>query len=159
MTQFFKDKNYEFPCIIIEQGRPIISDGNTGAPLKLTEQIIDELAQKTGILTGKWLIHIGKKRVDDFWNKIQDLIEENSIFHNAKVSTIAHPWKKEDTHVICVYTKNYLDKNKVIEARNKLRNIGKNEKIRYKPDIYTYLGIYSDTKEKFGLKKATRYYF
>ncbi|TFF85137.1 MAG: hypothetical protein EU551_04580, partial [Promethearchaeota archaeon] len=49
IVKFFKDKGYDFPCTIIENGKPIISDGNTGAALQLNEELIDELAVEINI--------------------------------------------------------------------------------------------------------------
>lgn len=51
---------------------------------------------------------------------------------------------REGQHVICVYVSNYLDLEDVDELRRLLREEGGVRwKIGFKPDVYTYLGIYA----------------
>jgi hypothetical protein len=63
---------------------------------------------------------------------------------SAKVSTAAKD-PPEKPHVICVYTRNYLDLDDVKRVRGTMRNLGFTEPLCYKPDLYTYLNIYTGT--------------
>jgi len=57
-------------------------------------------------------------------------------------------------HVICVYTKNYLDVDDVKRVREGLRRVGFTKKLKYKPDAFTYCDVYA--KNKWGIP-ASRY--
>ena len=65
-----------------------------------------------------------------------------------KVATT--PGKDGHSRVICVYTKNFLDKEDVMNVHAQLRHLGCTETIYYKPDIYTTYGIYASNK--YGIK-------
>lgn len=65
----------------------------------------------------------------------------------AKVST-REPKKK--THVICVYTEDFTNEEQVRAVEKGLRKVGIAAEMRYKPDVYTTLGIYR--KNPWGLK-------
>ena len=103
---------------------------------------LDELAKKSGVLIGKWLIHRDKSEIDYVWKIIAKSTFKGELGTSAKVSTAM---KKSRRHVICVYTENYLDLEDVMRVREKLRQLGFTEELCYKPDIYTYLGIYYRT--------------
>jgi len=49
-------------------------------------------------------------------------------------------------HLICVYTEDYTDIEDVIRVERELRSLGITEALFYKPDIYTYLNIYSNNR-------------
>lgn len=154
---FLKKKGYENPSFGLDPNRRmILVDNKTSVALELNETLIDEIAQKTGLLSGKWLIFVQKKRVDGIWEKIWELANEEKVW-GAKVSTSVHPWASRGKHVICVYTMNYLDEEDIMRVRETLRDIGIESRLYYKPDIYTLLGIYSDNKESFNLRRTTRY--
>lgn len=121
---------------------------------KLSAEVIDELAKHVGLISGKWLIYAERKNVDRVWRRIKKLWKKKKIW-SAKVSTATEPPQKP--HVICVYTKDYLDEKDVMKVLEELRDIGIEDRLTYKPDIYTMLGIYYDTKDLFGLPKASRY--
>lgn len=126
----------------------------SGDILKLSEEIIDKFAKKMDITSGKWVIFPPKEEVDEAWESIKELAEENKI--DAKVSTKKQVGEKGH-YVICVYTENYLDKEKTMEIREELRKKGFTETLYYKPDLYSILRIYHKTAKKFGLKGASRY--
>ncbi len=118
----------------------------------LSQEIIDELAKHIGLLSGKWQIYVERENVDEIWRKVKRLCEEKKIWQ-VKVSTAG----SGKSPVIIVYTKNYFDEKDVMAARRELRNIGIEERLYYKPDIYTMLGIYSDNKSLFGISKISKY--
>ena len=157
VIKFLKKNGYPHPDFELDsKGRMILIDKKTDKPLKLTEILIDEIAKKTDLLSGKWLIYVYREHVDKLWDEIEKLVDEGKIW-SAKVSTSAHPWTSKGKHVICVYTKNYLDEQDVMKTREVLRQIGIENRLTYKPDIYTLLGIYSDNKKSFKLNRVTRY--
>lgn len=157
VIKFLEKKGYENATFWLDskQGM-ILVDGETGKPLEMSEKLIDEIAKKMGLLSGKWLIFIQREYVDELWDKIVKLANEDKIW-SAKISTLVHPWASRGKHVFCVYTKNYLDKEDVMRVREILKEIGVESKLSYKPDIYTLLGIYSDNKERFNLNRIARY--
>lgn len=53
-----------------------------------------------------------------------------------------------DLHVTCVYTKNYLDMDDVKRVRQGLRSLGFTKQLKYKPDAFTYCGVYAKNKWK-----------
>lgn len=157
VIKFLKRKGYEDPSFWLDaKQRMILIDRKTGKPLEMNESLIDEIAEKMGLLSGKWLIFIQTEHADELWSKIEKLTNEDKIW-SAKISTLVHPLASRGKHVVCIYTKNYLDKQDVMKVREILGEIGVEGSLSYKPDIYTVLGIYSDNKESFSLKRVTRY--
>lgn len=57
---------------------------------------------------------------------------------------------KQKTHVICVYTEDFTNEEQVRVVEKGLRKIGITAEMRYKPDVYTTLGIYRNNP--WGLK-------
>ena len=111
--------------------------------LDLTQENIDLLAKRTNLTTCIWLIFRPELQIDEVWLKIANAIIRGQLgtVLSAKVSTTP----KEENHVICIYSEDYLDEAAVMKVRDRLRALGIEEPIFYKPDIYTYLGIYSGT--------------
>ncbi|MHA1665414.1 MAG: putative phosphothreonine lyase domain-containing protein [Candidatus Njordarchaeales archaeon] len=109
-------------------------------PFQLTPENIIEAAKLTNIKTGKWLIFVNENMVDELWEIVakKTLLGEFNHIFRAKVST--PPQKK---YLIAVYTKDFLDMDDLMGAREELKEIGVKWKIKYKPDIYTLLDIYS----------------
>ena len=107
--------------------------------IHLTVEKLDELARKSGIIIGKWLIYRNDSEVDDVWKRIAKSTFNGELGVSAKVSTAMQNNRR---YVICVYTSNYLDLEDVMRVREKLELLGFTEKLCYKPDIYTYLNIY-----------------
>ena len=81
-------------------------------------------------------------RIDDTWGKIAGAIMTKMYGVSAKVSTAGQQYR---SYVICVYTQNYLDTVDVQRVRSVLSSLGFRESLCYKPDLYTYLDIYSGT--------------
>lgn len=114
----------------------------TGQPI--APSIVDAIARRFQLVTGKWMLFCPHASVDVVWRAVARAVNRKALGPSAKVSTIdQEPPGKE--HVICVYTRDYTnrdDTNRAACALNEaLRGIWQGT-IRYKPDIYTYLGIY-----------------
>ena len=54
--------------------------------------------------SGKWLIFVSPRNVDEVWEKIKKAVEEGKLGDEAKVSV-----GKRKSHVICVYTYDWTD--------------------------------------------------
>jgi hypothetical protein len=133
-----------FSSKVSEDGRSLWLTLEKGRyEVSLTVEAIDNLALKTGILGGKWLVYRSRGEIDSSWLTIARATFEETLGIGAKVSTAEEDTAKR--HVICVYTRNYLDLDDVKRIRGLLRDMGFTESLCYKPDIYTYLDIYSGT--------------
>lgn len=120
--------------------------------IPVKEEAIDQLARESGLVVGKWLIYSSPKSVNDVWKTVAAAYINNELGINIKVSTASQAGSNE--HVICVYTRNYLDMADVGRVREKLWSLGFTRRLFYKPDIYTYLQIY---KKTFPQLRASRY--
>ena len=105
---------------------------------------------------GKWLIFVKRTDVDEVWSKIKRAVEEGVLGDTAKVSTAKpNPHAADpNTHVICVYTYDWADREDVMRIREELRKLGIVNRIPYKSDEDTLKGKYA----KFGYKKISKYY-
>ncbi len=83
------------------------------------------------------MIFIMPDRVDESWRLINDAVQAEKLWC-AKVSTRAG--FKPPTHLICVYTKDWRDKNDVFRHREALRQLGFTSTLYYKPDAMTLAG-------------------
>ena len=107
------------------------------------------------LLYGKWLIYIPRNVVDEVWEKLLGAIESGKLPYEAKVATAKRsPLRRNQEHVICIYTPNYLFREDVRHCRNILRNMGFQKRLYYKPDIFTYKGMY----RIYGSKINHRYF-
>jgi hypothetical protein len=106
--------------------------------------------------SGKWLIFVDPKNVDEVWAKIKKATEEGKLGDRAKVATaMPHPlvWDTK-TKVICVYTYDWKDERDVRRIREELRKLGITNKIPYKADEDTLSGKYKIT----GHRRISKYY-
>ena len=111
---------------------------------RLTEENIDIIAEKYDILWGKWMVFKTPDLVDGAWERIAVAVSEGQLGLSAKVATLRNIEDEgKDDHLICVFTEDYRDALDVRRVRSALRELGVVERIYYKPDIYTYLRIYS----------------
>ncbi|MBN3304844.1 CK068 protein, partial [Amia calva] len=107
---------------------------------------VRELALNHGVLSGKWLIHLDSGfKVDHAWEGIARTVVEGSI-PVAKVSPRCPA--PEDKHVICVYTHAFTDQDEVVRLEAAIRATGVKCPLSFKPDVYTYLGIYRNNRWK-----------
>ena len=90
--------------------------------------------------TGKWCIFASTADMDEEWSKISDAIESNQLMC-AKVSTALRSMG-HDGHVICVYTRDWADRQDLMRAREVLQSLGFVKELGYKRDIDTRNRIY-----------------
>lgn len=106
--------------------------------------------------SGKWLVFVDKKDIDDVWAKIKKAVEEGKLGSEAKVAT-AKPnphATNPNTKVICVYTYDYADEQDVRRIREELRKLGITTRIPYKADEDTSSGKYRIT----GHTRISKYF-
>ena len=51
-----------------------------------------------------------------------------------------------EDHVICIYTPDYENKDEILRVDELIRKAGIRGQLRYKPTIFSVLGIYSNNK-------------
>ena len=106
--------------------------------------------------SGKWLVFVEKKDVDEVWAEIKKAVEGGKLGSDAKVAT-AKPnphATNPNRRVICVYTYDYTDDKDVMRVREGLRTLGITNKIPYKTDEDTLSGKYQIT----GHTRISKYF-
>jgi Domain of unknown function (DUF1917) len=101
------------------------------------------------LLIGKWLIRMTCPYVEEYWcGMIRPAVEAGTLGISAKIATEwgrnndpAGPWRN---HVVCVYTSDWRDEADVLRVAARLHEIGavKKMQLTYKPDLFTYGGVY-----------------
>lgn len=119
---------------------------------------LDREALETGILAGKWMYKCPKTEIDDLWSEIVSFVSDE-MFFQAKTSTqFDHPQYSNDHHIVLVYTPNYFDTDDVFRVRRILADeFGLTQKLKYKPDVYTYNNVYPHTITESGLPSEGRF--
>lgn len=109
-------------------------------------QTVKELALNHDVLSGKWLMHLDSGfKLDHAWECVARATLEGKI-SSVKVSPF-NP-KTEGRQVICVYNQNFTDESEVMRLDSVIRATGVKCPLSYKPDVYTYLGIYRNNRWK-----------
>lgn len=105
-----------------------------------------QLATRHGLKRGKWMLFARPGReVNVVWARVAAALAEGRLGDEAKVSATPAGIMGQN-HVICVYTPDYLDLTDVERVRDALRGLRlplRRRRMLYKPDIYTYFGIYA----------------
>lgn len=124
-----------------ESWEKLLSSGRSA-----TFQTVRELALNHRVLTGKWLMHLDSGfKLDHAWECVARAALDGKIFQ-AKVSP--HNPKVEAKQVICAYNQNFTDESEVVRLDSVIRATGIKCPLSYKPDVYTYLGIYRNNRWK-----------
>jgi hypothetical protein len=94
--------------------------------------------------SGKWLVFVDAKNIDEVWAKVKKATEEGRLGDSAKVATAKRNPNagNSDAKVICVYTYDWADEKDVRRVREELRKLGVTNKIPYKADQDTLAGKY-----------------
>ena len=101
-----------------------------------------ELAESFRVTCGKWMLFVYRQNVDEVWSKVALMTASNQLGSSSKVAT-ASPTDRQ--HLICIYVDNFADLREVKRVWDVLTNMGLVVK-SFKPDCYTYLGIYAKNK-------------
>lgn len=108
------------------------------APDVHPDAIEDELA-------GKWLIFLPPEEIDNAWIKVRDATCRKELGISAKVSTARpNPDSRDNRKVIYVYTPDWRDEADVMRVRERLRELGFQDRLGYKRNIETFRGEYSE---------------
>ena len=117
-------------------------------------ETVKELAKNFRVTSGKWLLFVSTGgKADHIWNIVANgIINGKLTCESAKISTadLSTCGFDNETHAICMYNSDFTDMDQVMAAETSIRNLGIKCHMQYKPDAYTYLGIYS--KNKWGIR-------
>ena len=81
--------------------------------------------------------------VDLTWERIFRATITGNLGITTKVSSARGNGSMGDqNHVICVYSKDFTDEAGVMALEARLRGLGIRCRLVYKPDAFTYLGVY-----------------
>ncbi|KAG6364049.1 hypothetical protein INS49_009152 [Diaporthe citri] len=121
----------------------------TGDVLKLAGQ----LGVTEGKASGHWIIWPAPEHCNDVWAKVARATANGELGIAAKISPREEPDRQR---LVCVYTRDFNDKDDVARVLNQLKELGlvreeQKKQICYKTDAFTYLGVNSDSK-KIGLE-------
>ncbi|XP_029942170.1 UPF0696 protein C11orf68 homolog [Salarias fasciatus] len=109
-------------------------------------QTVKELALNHGVLTGKWLMHLDSGfKVDHAWECVARATVEGKI---SSVKVSPYNPKSDAKQVICAYNENFTDESEVMRLDSVIRATGVKCPLSYKPDVYSYLGIYRNNRWK-----------
>ena len=118
---------------------------SSGRPI--TVDAISSLAKVHNITDGKWLFHVDTGfKADYLWSIVAKAIVNRDILAETAKMSPSDPRQNDYQHVVCVYNKNYLDYEQVLNSENGLRKIGIKCPLYYKPDVFTCLGIYRNNQ-------------
>ena len=102
---------------------------------------VDELARQFNVFAGSWLVIVPSDKVDSLWRRIVESTLAGTLGNSAKVF-LRDEDDPSSSHTICVYNADYGSISEVNGVREGLRRLGFKMRIGYKPDIYTYCGIF-----------------
>ncbi|KAK0151293.1 UPF0696 protein C11orf68 [Merluccius polli] len=109
-------------------------------------QTVRELALNHRVLSGKWLMHLDAGfKLEHAWECVARATLDGKI-KQAKVSP--HDPTSDGKQVICVYNSDFTDEDEVMRLDAAIRSTGVKCPLSYKPDVYTYLGIYRNNRWK-----------
>ncbi|RKU45631.1 hypothetical protein DL546_000731 [Coniochaeta pulveracea] len=107
------------------------------------QQILD-LAQHLDIKEGKWMLFPEPCYVDEVWGVVARYTASGELGISAKVAPLEESGSEKE-RLICVYTRDFRDKEDIARVLRRLREVGlvkeKKGRIYYKCDAFTYLGI------------------
>ncbi|XP_065913601.1 UPF0696 protein C11orf68 homolog [Dysidea avara] len=120
---------------------------------RVTPKKIEEIALATKFTGGKWMIFKHRRIIDETWKRMAEATVAGKLGCSAKVSTTyASDTNKRnreiDQHLICVFTKNFADKDDVWRVEKALRSMGITDTLKYKPNIYTHFKLYLGNEYK-----------
>eukprot|EP00754_Rhynchopus_humris_P036857 Rhum_TRINITY_DN18942_c0_g1::Rhum_TRINITY_DN18942_c0_g1_i1::g.168745::m.168745 len=124
-------------------------------PHRIDMESIIPLFSKHKYDLGKWTFLVERDDVDQIWHDVcQTLYGPTGLGCGiAKVSP-AHP--ESDSHVICIYTLNFLMTYDVKRVAEQIRALGITQNLKYKPEAATQLDLYCEN-ERWGPRPTTVY--
>ena len=125
---------------LIEAWEKLISSGRY-----ISREKVFELAKKYKCTCGKWMLFVSTGGKGDYlWSLIaKGIVNGKTLSTQAKISaTQETEFFESYVNIICMYNKNFLDRDQMLESERTIRSLGIKGTLKYKPDIYTYLGVY-----------------
>jgi Basophilic leukemia-expressed protein Bles03 len=94
--------------------------------------------------TGKWLVFVPAGRIDWWWEQIRLATEQGRLGISAKAATarVSELAVSPRMKLICVYTRNWQDRDDVRRVLRQLRDLGVSWRLSYKTDEATLSGVY-----------------
>lgn len=120
---------------------------NSGKPVNL--ESLTTIAREHRATIGKWMIWTRTgEEVDDLWKTVAGGVVDGSIgpVCRSDVAAKVSPNDGSGQNVICVYNDDFADDEEVRELERTLRAAGIRKALRYKPDIYSQLGVYRNNR-------------
>lgn len=112
-----------------------------------------QAARKHNVILGKWMLFPPLSKVDKTWAAVAGATAKGKLGVGAKVATKPEFEGANNRRLICVYTKDFADKEDLRNIVIKLENMGlvtRERPIYYKSDAYTWLDI--STSNRWGIK-------
>jgi hypothetical protein len=93
---------------------------------KALEESICATAKERNCTTGKWMLFLTSENVDDVWEKVAIGTAEGQLGIAAKVSTVDIEMSNggDMTWLVCIYTKDFINKEDVKRVIVKLVELG-----------------------------------
>ncbi|XP_056156584.1 UPF0696 protein C11orf68 homolog isoform X2 [Lampris incognitus] len=105
---------------------------------------VKELALNHGVLSGKWLMILDSGfKLDRAWECVARATLDGKI---SLVKVSPQDLKTDGKQVICAYNQNFTDETEVVGLDTVIRATGVKCPLSYKPDVYSYLGIYRNNR-------------
>jgi hypothetical protein len=104
----------------------------------------DKGPQPAGQASGKWLVFVPVRYVDQYWRIVKQAVEDGKLGPAAKVATARpNPDEIDPTRrPIVVYTTDWRDEDDVRRVLRGLRSLGISWRLTYKTDEATMTGVY-----------------
>ena len=124
---------------LIEAWETLISSGRY-----ISREKVFELAKKYKCTCGKWMLFVSSGGKGDYlWSLIaKGIVNGRTLSTQAKINATEETEYCKSYHVICMYNKNFFDRDQMLESERTIRSLGIKGTLKYKPDVYTYLGVY-----------------
>ena len=125
---------------LIEAWEKLIESGRY-----ISREKVFKLAKKYKCTCGKWMLFVSSGGKGDYlWSLIaKGIVNGKTLSTQAKINaTEKTEYCGSKENIICMYNKNFLDRDQMIESERTIRSLGIKGTLKYKPDIYTYLGVY-----------------
>lgn len=103
--------------------------------------------------SGKWLIFLNDEQESFMWNMICESLSHGELAQCCYKAKMAlrprfNEVFKENRKVVCVYTRDFNDKDQVRDCLKVLRSLGFNDVMYYKTDNQTRSGLYRGGNQK-----------
>lgn len=101
------------------------------------------LAERHGVLSGKWLLRVSADFAPELWPKIRDGVLDGKLGPTAKISHNVEPL--ESMLIVCIYVPDFRDKAEVLRVRRAIHydtKVFTKTCLYFKPDCFTYIDPY-----------------